>query len=102
MEFSEIAVWWTSGDEMRILGKYALGHLPEYIARQFRSRLGRNGRGRLWVEGMFGDVAIDLWSGSPLGEFLAMHCGGIVIRRDDIHCLADIPGTITDLKLQRI
>ncbi len=59
--------------------------MPEYIADQFSSRMGRGGRGRLWVAmdmSLPGGITVD-WPRSDLGRSL-LNCGGIVINASDL------------------
>lgn len=37
----------------------------------------------------------------PLDRYISEHCGGIVIRLQDVNHIKDLPGVITDLKTCR-
>ncbi len=55
-------VWWTdqpeataAADRLHRDGMAERHTLPDWLCKQFRSRMGRNGRGRLWVAQCFGE-----------------------------------------------
>lgn len=110
MNKRDMLVWWTNQADCEAI-EYACDGLderfPEYLRSQYSSRYGRCGRGRLWVDEMFGDVRLNPWPVSPLGELLGENprlgqtYAGIVIRKKDAALLADMPGVITTLKLKR-
>ena len=82
--------------------------LPAYIQEQYRSRYGRNGRGRLWIDdSMFSRrIQVASWPQTPLGYVLGetimgQSYAGIVVKNDDVKLLRDMPGVVTDMKIQR-
>lgn len=119
----EIAVWWTSQAHCEAVGEphYYKGNedywatrtedqkkgvywlddspLPDYLKRQFLSRYGRAGRGRLWVpEGI--EVRDMEWPDpeTPIAQ-KASNCGGIVFWRNDLDIVRQFPGFVTDWEL---
>lgn len=97
----DILIWWTSQDECEAIGDYPPGTVPLYIRDEYSSRLGRPGRGRLWVDNQFGAVGIP-WDESKPATRLAAKRGGIVIWRTDANHIFHLPGFLTDLKLNFI
>lgn len=93
-------IWWTSQRACRELDQLDLSHLPDYIQVEFRSRNGRNGRGRLWVPDHIAVEEIE-WPEKP-GAWLADECGGIIIDAKDLKAVFSLPGFITDLELNVI
>jgi hypothetical protein len=78
--------------------------MPTYIRNEYRSLLGRAGRGRLWVSeelSLPDDFNIS-WPDTTLAARLADDYGGIVIREEDLRMLAALPGITTDLELWRV
>ena len=75
---------------------------PDYLKKQFEDRLGRPGRGRLWVADQFGEVAVDPWPDTPLAKKLGGDWAGIVIRDEDKDIVIDLPGIVTDMQLNRV
>jgi hypothetical protein len=113
-------IWWTNQADCEAIDAWAPHSecdgclhdgFPEYLRDQYRSRYGRNGRGRLWVDKLFGatwpDISVDPWPKTPLGELLGEKArlgqtyAGIVIRDDDAHLFNDMPGVIIDMELNR-
>lgn len=97
-ERTDLLIWWLSQDECEAIGHYPPGSVPEYIRLEYRSRLGRNGRGRLWVPSQFGAVGIH-WDTTKPATRLAEKRGGIVIFASDAVHVFSLPGFLTDLKL---
>jgi hypothetical protein len=108
----DLAIWWLSQhDQEEVLGWIDRGadalstyygpDLPNYILNEYVSRFGRSARGRLWVSDELDlpdDFEVANW---PLNN-LTLHllkCGGIIIKADDVHIVACLPGIITDLNL---
>jgi len=108
---SDYAVWWTSQGccELMIVacppddqkGWTTLlaetFSLPGYIASELSSRLGRAGRGRLWIPETIPLEGI-LWPDKPT-SLMASQCGGIVIYARDVESVRHLPGFVTDLEM---
>ncbi len=105
--------WLTDPDQAEALALYRGPDLPEYIRREYSSRQGRPGHGRLWVAREL-DLPADFeigeaWFQSDLGRMLAGYrdewghwhgsYGGIVVRAEDAPRLAFLPGIVTNLWL---
>jgi hypothetical protein len=86
---------------MNAIGDRLPRKLAPYVRREYRSLVGRAGRGRLWTDSKFGAVAIDPWPNSALARWCEQ-CGGIVIKESDAHGLVTLPGILTDLALNRV
>lgn len=75
---------------------------PAYLGKEFRSRYGRNGRGRLWVPDHISlDELPPGWERRIEGLGISMayieRCGGIVFERRHLDHLRGMPGIITDV-----
>lgn len=96
-------IWWTNQEDSELVTKDDIAKLPEYIASQFKSRLGRAGRGRLWVADLPEFEAISkngiMWySNAPNIQYLIV-AGGIVIRNQDYFSVHKLPGIITSTNI---
>jgi hypothetical protein len=97
---NKYAIWWLSQaacEEIEpIIDEIGL---PDYIRAEFQSRLGRAGRGRLWVaDGI--DLSEIEWQAEKPAAKLAGKCGGIVIRSEDVGRVLGLPGFVTDTDLE--
>ena len=91
-ELRDIPVWERDG----VVDADAL-RWPDYLKREYRSRYGRAGRGRLWVaEGFPDDLAVR-WDDSRPWARKASAAGGIAIRDEDLPLVLSLPGFVTDL-----
>lgn len=101
----EYLIWWTSQEEAEKAWEHQETFLaagfPDYIEREFKSRMGRAGRGRLWVADEIPIKEID-WDEKKPAARLASQRAGIVIRAEDKDFVFDAPGFLTDLKLDFI
>jgi len=95
---NDILIWWLSQRACEAIGDEPPAGLPAYIAREYRSRLGRPGRGRLWADAIFGDVGVP-WDKARPAAWLAEDCGGIVIWRLDVSYVIGLPGFVTNTRL---
>lgn len=104
----DYAIWWTSSYDANAIGhdiEVQFPDIPQYIVNEFHSRLGRNGRGRLWTPNGF-PVEEIAWREETLAARYAdngeggMTGAGIVIRLEDMHHLRKLPGIITDLNME--
>lgn len=95
------AIWWLTHDECtrlyRVLGELGL---PDYMVTQFLSRMGRSGRGRLWVADHIPVKEIE-WPNTLAGR-MALDCGGIVFDMEHIRRVIILPGFVTTLELEFI
>lgn len=90
-------VWWTTQEDTGAIGDDLPVGVPAYMQEQWASRLGRNGRGRLWSAFEVGDLplvdnAICRW---------ASGAAGMVIRLEDAVWLRALPGLLTTLGYER-
>lgn len=100
----EPCVWWVSQFDCLRIGAELDESIPFYLRQQYESLVGRSGRGRLWCSlEVFGeDVSVGFpVDATPISRY-AESSGGIVIKRDDIVHLRELPGVVTDLNLKRI
>ncbi|NBS71679.1 hypothetical protein EBT31_22620, partial [bacterium] len=75
-----VYIWWVSEADLHLITQEMLDKLPEYIADEYRSRSGRNGRCRLWVHETFGTVEAKWSDDNPVCRLLSqVSAGGIVI-----------------------
>lgn len=105
---TDLLVWWTSEEECEAIHhqfpmwQWQLPYtVPTYIRSEYQSRLGRNGRGRLWVAEEIGEVGIP-WDETKPASRLAGTRGGIVIWKSDAEHVFALPGFLTDLRLNFI
>lgn len=106
----EWVIWWTTEEEaMAISAHFGSPELPlpemcpEYLRGEFASRLGRSGRGRLWVPDIPGAPTRAVFSdgsGSPL-ETHCERCAGIVMLAAHVPSLRHLPGIVTSVDLVR-
>lgn len=100
-----LLIWWTSQIDYHFIGDRLSNGLPVYLRDQYRSRYGRAGHGRLWVDDEFCSYAVSVNEAfkmeTPLCRYLAEYCGGIVINADSKIWLQTYPGIITTLNLER-
>jgi hypothetical protein len=110
----DLLIWWTTGADCREIGDpggtddepdgrpLPVG-CPAYIQEVYRSRLGRDGRGRLWVpDGIdIDDIRWDEYQGI-CRMIERSSAAGIVFRRADLASVAGLPGFVTDRKLEFI
>jgi hypothetical protein len=101
-------IWWTSQADCERIGErledidagHALYEVPQYLSEQYSSRVGRNGRGRLWVaEGFVAEE--HPWPKGALGQILERRAG-ILIREEDLPLAMELPGVVTDSKYERV
>lgn len=99
---SEYLIWWTDQAECEaILDTTAATAFPAYLYSEFQSRLGRNGRGRLWTPSHIPVEGIEWDENKPAGR-LAEKRAGIVIEAKDKAVVFSLPGFLTDLELNFI
>lgn len=93
----EYLIWWTNqSDCERIV---PLDTWPVYLGKEYSSRLGRNGRGRLWVadevEKSPHGIAVDWDAGKNWLCRAAGDCAGIVIKGEHLGEVQFLPGFVT-------
>ena len=101
MTTKKYAIWWLSQaacEEIEPLHMEGKLTLPEYIIKEFESRYGRAGRGRLWTADGIPVEGID-WPEDAIATKMVTRksCGGIVIKLEDVRLVAFLPGFVTDL-----
>ncbi len=90
-------IWWTNQEDAErahALVKECGAELPEYIDAQLCGRMGRDGRGRLWVASAFAVTEVAWDASSPVCQ-MASHAAGVVILESDAPVVAPLPGFIT-------
>jgi hypothetical protein len=123
---NELLIWWTTQADCEAIGEphdpadwkadewekvlasfrwqgsrlYRLDQslLPGYIKKQYVSRYGRSGRGRLWVSDEFELDGITWDDSKPAAQY-ASDAAGIVIRASDLPLLNGLAGFVTDTYL---
>jgi hypothetical protein len=94
----ELLIWWTNQADAERITKEQIEALPEYIQSEFDSRVGRAGRGRLWVHESIDLSGIEWNEKSPFSNY-CLESGGIVFRKEDLLKVRDLPGQCTDLQM---
>lgn len=105
MRKEECLIWWTSQDNYETMEGMDRDHWPEELAIEYRSREGRNGRGRLWVPHQWmnnPDMKIEWKNSDPMFKALGDNYGGIVFRRDFYPLISNLPGLFTDFDMNVI
>lgn len=87
-------IWWLTQANCEAIGSNPTG-LPGYIFTEYRSRLGRPARGRLWVSAEIEWKGDATWLFTGTLASLLENAGGIVVRAEDVHHLATLPGILT-------
>lgn len=99
----DFVIWWLSQASCTAIDSACyLFPWPAYLRSEFQSRIGRSGRGRLWIP-----KGIDLeeipWPNPETDvSRRANQCGGIVMWRRDLAHVHDLPGFVTDLDMNEI
>lgn len=94
-------IWWLNQADCEAIGS-SVKRAPKYLQLQYRDRLGRPGRGRLWADRRFGEPSVSPWPDTPLARLLGEGYGGIVIEDEDLPRLRTLPGIVTDMQLNRV
>lgn len=105
-------IWWLNQVQCEAIVDEDLEVLPQYLQDEFDSRYGRPGRGRLWVSKELEEAGktleVNPWPDTELALELGGHkhpslsAGGIVIKDEHLPLVLTLPGTITDMKLNKI
>ena len=89
---SKIAVWWVNQADCESINDE---QVPSgYIRKEYESRLGRAGRGRLWVPNNISCQQVEVPS-SVCSDGQDTH-GGIVILKEDIEKVRPLGGILSD------
>lgn len=91
-EKSTLAVWWVNQADCEAIGDSP--NLPDYLKPEYNSRLGRAGRGRLWVPEEIELKQVEVPK-SVVCEGDDTH-GGIVILREDLETIRPLGGILSD------
>lgn len=94
-----LLIWWTNqSDCERIL---PLDIWPIYLYDQYQSRLGRPGRGRVWVHGDIVGAPDEVeWDDNKWTCQSASECAGIVFKAEHLYAVQYLPGFITTLNME--
>lgn len=98
-------IWWTDQKACEVTGPLP-DYFPKWLKAEYQSRLGRNGRGRLWTATKFTDSeascveAFDAMS--PMAKWLEDYAGIVI----DFHAkqallMHQVAGVITDFSLKQ-
>ena len=97
-----LLIWWTA-QEHCIFKPFKCNYtkLPDYVWQEYCNRVGRSGRGRLWVPKGLEVTDLDI---EPEAEVWEDHrnlgeCAGVVFKEEDVQVVQLCPGHITDLEL---
>ena len=107
-ERKELLIWWTTNTEaIAAIGDDAPARLPEYVRAQYQHRrrfLGGAGKPKtLWVDSKFGEREISEWPDTFIGRMIRDDTSqGIVFASNDLKPFRDLPGLVTDFRLQVI
>lgn len=105
MRKEDCLIWWVSQTDQEVMAAVDRSHWPDELAIEYRSREGRNARGRLWVPTEWmnqPDMRVEWKDGDPMFDALGEDYGGIVLRRDFYHLIANQPGLVTDFDMNII
>lgn len=100
----EFFIWWLDPLALDILEsdleKEGVLSLPTHIVSELVSIFGRNPRGRLWDSHDTG-LAVEPWPETALARYCS-ECAGLVVDRQDLTSLKNLPGILTDFKLEKL
>lgn len=102
----DFAVWWTTHEETNAIGASLPSWCPPYLHTEWASRLGRNGRARLWVSAELVGAPTRVYFDEAVPtaietQILVSSAAGIVMRGADVGRLMHLPGLVTDVNLCR-
>lgn len=97
-------IWWTNQRDAESAQFADRTNWPEELEVELNSRMGRAGRGSLWVpsEWTADDLGVEWKDNDPMFNALGDHYGGIVFRREHLPLLATFAGFITDFDMNPI
>lgn len=96
-------IWWTSQEDCERIAP--LDTWPTWLYDEFNSRMGRPGRGRLWVPesiDRIGDVPQGVTVWDDVNNWLckaANNAGGIVIPASEVHHVQFMPGFVSTFEM---
>lgn len=93
-----LLVWWLTEEEQEQITPEQWLRVPIYIKNELSALEGRQRRGRLWVPKDI-DVEEIHWDDKHPNAQRLGRSGGIVFHDSDKEALVELPGLITDLKL---
>lgn len=98
---AELAIWWLSEDECRIVLDSFADLIPLLVLDAVRSMQGRPKRGRLWF---LSELELPSFSVAEDNELLNScyigERGGIVFHAEDAHLIAFLPGYVSDTNMR--
>ncbi|MNC35316.1 hypothetical protein D3C87_1111250 [compost metagenome] len=100
----DLYIWWTNQRDTERADASDRTNWPAELEDELRSRMGRNGRGSLWIPTQWdwADLGIEWQESHPMFIALGNHYGGIVFRREYLPLFKDLTGLITDFDMNRI
>lgn len=95
-------IWWTTQEDCEAtMALKVKSKMPKYLRDEFISRIGRAGRGRLWVAKRFKITSID-WNENCVAARYCERAGGIVFDETNLSFVKSLHGIVTDLKMNII
>jgi hypothetical protein len=99
----QVVIWWLNQSDHEMVSLLCEdAEIPQYIIKEFNSRVGRAGRGRLWIPEEIKFAGIKWQDDDPIFDAVGDSYGGIVIHRCDVHHIVSWPGFVTDENLRLI
>lgn len=104
---SAVLIWWLDDYLIGVIeANFANHDLPTYVRSELQMLKGRSGRFKLWISNSEFTENRDSFKlqgigqhATAIGSRLGVGPGGIVIRKTDYDSIKDLPGQVTDLKL---
>lgn len=99
----KLFIWWTNQADAEAASEKK-DQLPEYIKEQLSSRMGRPGRGRLWIPD--GEIFTEInkngieWVKTRCEPYCA-EAGGIVFTGDNLKDVIYMPGIVTNTSMEQ-
>jgi hypothetical protein len=97
-------IWWTNQRDAENAQFADRTNWPEELETELSSRMGRAGRGSLWIPYSWSssDLGVEWDDNNPMFNALGNHYGGIVFRREHLPLLTGFAGLITDFDMNQI
>ena len=99
----EYFIWWLSPLEINVIEvdlRNDESFLPAHLEAQLRSAQGKNGCGRLW-DAHRTNLSVEPWPDNTLGRYCS-ECAGLVVDHHDAAFLRNLPGLLTNFKLEKV